>query len=175
MLTRWFAEHGVDLITQDPLDMGDQALHRAATNINCVLPRGENVDVVRFILNHAEFKSGTWHDNILWNTEHYLGPLLANSSDARVIIIPLLRQHRLAPPLMKESMLLRTLVERGRAAPPKMSRRPRRSNKSELKNVLARLFSPDIPLPLFRRVVEFWLGRGLPYKYSRTYDAHAAH
>jgi len=22
----------------------------------------------------------------------------------------------------------------------------------------------------FRRVVEFWLGRGLPYEYSRTYD-----
>jgi len=26
-----------------------------------------------------------------------------------------------------------------------------------------------MPKPLFRIVVEFWLGRGLPYKYSRDY------
>ena len=51
-----------------------------------------------------------------------------------------------------------------------LSRRPRRCNDSELKNVLARLFSPDVPTRSFRRVVEFWLGRGLPYEYSRTYD-----
>ena len=57
-----------------------------------------------------------------------------------------------------------------RAAPPTLSRRPRRCNDSELKNVLARLFSPDVPTRSFRRVVEFWLGRGLPYEYSRTYD-----
>ena len=28
---------------------------------------------------------------------------------------------------------------------------------------------PNMPKPLFRIVVEFWLGRGLPYKYSRDY------
>ena len=71
---------------------------------------------------------------------------------------------------MKGVMVLRTLVKRGRAAPPKLSRRPRHCNDSELKNVLARLFSPDVPTRSFRRVVEFWLGRGLPYEYSRTYD-----
>ena len=71
---------------------------------------------------------------------------------------------------MKGVMVLRALVKRGRAAPPKLSRRPRHCNDSELKNVLARLFSPDVPTRSFRRVVEFWLGRGLPYEYSRTYD-----
>ena len=51
-----------------------------------------------------------------------------------------------------------------------VSTEQRRCNDSELKNVLARLFSPDVPTRSFRRVVEFWLGRGLPYEYSRTYD-----
>ena len=67
-------------------------------------------------------------------------------------------------------MRVRRIVKRGRAAPPKLSRRPRRCNDSGLTNVLARLFSPDVPSRSFRRVVEFWLGRGLPYEYSRTYD-----
>ena len=67
-------------------------------------------------------------------------------------------------------MRVRRIVKRGRAAPPKLSRRPRRCNDSGLTNVLARLFSPDVPTRPFRRVVEFWLGRGLPYEYSRTYD-----
>ena len=39
----------------------------------------------------------------------------------------------------------------------------------ELQVLLARLFGPNMPKPLFRIVVEFWLGRGLPYKYSRDY------
>ena len=31
-----------------------------------------------------------------------------------------------------------------------------------------------MPKPLFRIVVEFWLGRGLPYKYSRDYLSEEA-
>ena len=49
----------------------------------------------------------------------------------------------------------------------KIPRRPRRCH--ELQVLLARLFGPNMPKPLFRIVVEFWLGRGLPYKYSRDY------
>ena len=89
----------------------------------------------------------------------------AHSLDA----LPLLRQHYHAPNWMKEAMVLRTLCERGRAAPPKIARRPRRCRVAqEHQGLLARLFAPDMPKPLFRIVVEFWLGRGLPYKYSRT-------
>jgi len=31
-----------------------------------------------------------------------------------------------------------------------------------------------MPKPLFRIVVEFWVGRGLPYKYSRDYLSEEA-
>ena len=73
---------------------------------------------------------------------------------------------------MKDVMVLRTLCERGRAAPPKTPRRPRRCH--ELQVLLARLFGPNMPKPLFRIVVEFWVGRGLPYKYSRDYLSEEA-
>ena len=35
-------------------------------------------------------------------------------------------------------------------------------------------FGPNMPKPLFRIVVEFWVGRGLPYKYSRDYISEEA-
>ena len=72
--------------------------------------------------------------------------------------------------IVTESQRKGSLTAKRLAKASKLSRRPRHCNDSELKNVLARLFSPDVPTRSFRRVVEFWLGRGLPYEYSRTYD-----
>ena len=152
-LTKWLLDRGVSVLDRD----GADAIRWASGNANC-LTTGENVDVVRLLLNHPQHRASSSP-----------GLREAETSAAQFghRAHPLIRWHRRAPHLMKDVMVLRTLCERGRAVPPKIPRRPRRCH--ELQVLLARLFGPNMPKPLFRIIVEFWLGRGLPYKYSRDY------